>query len=480
MSRWIALTLLCAACSAPPELLPPPFGREKTPRLFFPTGISSTSKGDLVVANGNFDHTYDAGTLVTIRHSFFQQMFAQGRGLGLDCSKPVTIPGDPNPQIAKFRSECDFQIPPAAFAGAALIGNYSGPLFVDERTPPAGGLGVAYTGSRDSNGLNRAVVKSDGSLGCTNDLSSTDCRPANIDLLKQATLEGPYAVVPGTSRVPGEAADRSLVFIGGIVPHIDQILNGTIYTSGTIAALDGSDASLAYSMLASNQFLAAGSGVGPMVFVPDRRQLVMSGCYERRLGSAAGDPPTAKCTGVTNSLRLLDVDAASVAAVRIFEFISGLPTLETVDLQLGGHTLAGDNILWAATRTADALVEVHLPADPSQPPRTFRAASLPLSPATILVIPRPPPFATDLIAVTSLRLGAVMIYDPGEDAVVAQVERLGDQPWKLELLKPQAGDPADAAWVAASVFGNCRIALLEVPFDQPWNARLRGRAGACP
>ena len=92
MNSWIpAALLLAAACSAPPEVRPPPFGEDGNVRLFYPTGLAATpgvtasdgsfqSGGDLVVANSNFDHAYDASTVVTLKHSLFATQMA----LGLD------------------------------------------------------------------------------------------------------------------------------------------------------------------------------------------------------------------------------------------------------------------------------------------------------------------------------------------------------------------------------------------------------------
>ena len=62
------LALLLLGCGAPPTVLPPPFGEvgSQTPRLFFPTGMAVTGDGRLLVANGNFNHAFETGELVSL------------------------------------------------------------------------------------------------------------------------------------------------------------------------------------------------------------------------------------------------------------------------------------------------------------------------------------------------------------------------------------------------------------------------------
>ena len=78
-------------------------------------------------------------------------------------------------------------------------------------------------------------------------------------------------------------------------------------------------------------------------------------------------------------------------------------------------------------------------------------------------------------AVVAEKIGAVAFYDTGTNEVVGQLANLGDSPYTARLL----GTTATSARLAVSVFKGCKVALVEVPFDQPWNASLRGRAGKC-
>jgi len=75
------------------------------------------------------------------------------------------------------------------------------------------------------------------------------------------------------------------------------------------------------------------------------------------------------------------------------------------------------------------------------------------------------------------RAATALQADLGAPAeVAAALDRLGDTPFTLKLLP----SPSGSARLVASVFGDCRLSLIEVPLDQPWNAALRGRAGKCP
>ena len=128
----LAAFCLAAACSLPPEVLPPPFGPEhpQDTHLFFPTGLAPTSAGALLVANGNFNHAYDAGTVVGLSPAFVWGFFRPD----------PSVPGSPlSCDLPNRPGGCDRPIPPDA--PAAMIGNYAGPLVLN-----AAGT-VAYTAS---------------------------------------------------------------------------------------------------------------------------------------------------------------------------------------------------------------------------------------------------------------------------------------------------------------------------------------------
>src|SRR5262249_7767911 len=154
MKRLAALCagLLCA-CSAPvdPALLPPPFGPDEShpenARLFFPTGIV-ISNGWVVVTNSNADRLYDAGEAYSLRASDL---------LGARGAVPSPPPG-------------------SGVAGAALTGNYTGPMVSADG--PAPGQVSLYSASRDTNRLNAlALDTATGRLTCRGPPSVANATP---------------------------------------------------------------------------------------------------------------------------------------------------------------------------------------------------------------------------------------------------------------------------------------------------------------
>jgi hypothetical protein len=465
-SAIVAAALLLGCNTNPPELLPPPFGPNgpQPTRFFFPTGLAKASGGVLLVANGNFNRAFQAGTVVSVKREALDGLLSSN----LDCDVANPDPG------------CTAPIDPAQFfADAVMIGNYAGPLILNtDKT-------AAYTGSRDSGKINAVRVGPLGSLGCpanAGDDARKDCRAGIIDL-QSAGVDGPYAIVAGNSVLPGQAA-QNVLFVSSIIPHIDSISGGNIITSTAVAALLMEDPSkLYFTMQAGAFFIDGGYGVGPMVFDGMRRQLYLSGCYQRSTSLGAGEPGTGLCFGVTtNYLRILNVDAGSTAGLYLLDLradvLSTFTTQLLLDVPDPPATLsAPPATLWATMRSPDSLVVIELPSLPSVPPRVREIVPLPVSPSDMVRIDRgaTPP----LLAIVAERLGAVSIFDTGTDQVVAQVGRLGDSPFNIQQIDCPASKPASAC-LAVSVFGSCRVALIEVPKDAPSKTILRALAGSCP
>jgi hypothetical protein len=130
-------------------------------------------------------------------------------------------------------------------------------------------------------------------------------------------------------------------------------------------------------------------------------------------------------------------------------------------------------------RRPDSLVRIELPALPSIAPRVRKVIPMPVAPADMIRIARPS--ASDLLAVVAEKINSVVIIDTATEQVVAQDGRLGDSPFMIkEVDCPSDAIFSGSACLATSVFGACRVALIEVPKSQPSKTVLRALAGSCP
>jgi hypothetical protein len=459
--RAFLLILVVVACENAPTFLPPPFGPQgKTNiRFFFPTGLAVLPDGSLVVANGNSNHAFDGGTLVSVKRKYLDAFFA-----GQVCTSTSKTCANGIDDVSLHNDD--------VFGGAVMIGSYAGPVVLND----AGN--VAFTASRDSARLDAVTVNPDLSLTCAPNAgtSTTDCRSGTVDL-RAIGVEGPFAIAPGDVVQAGQPAKR-LLYVGSITPRIDEIISGTAYTTSLVAAVDMNDPSqVPFTLVAGSRYLANGAGIGPMLFDPTRRQLIMSGCYQRFTSGGAGEPGTGPCTGTTtNYIRFLDVDAKASGNVQLFDMFPDIPSLQTTALILADpDPVTGvPGTLWATMRLPDALVQIDLPPQPGVAPRVRRVVPLTLAPADLVLVSRPG--KADLIVVAAEKVGDLAIYDVGEQQIVAEVPNLGDSPFALKVLS----NDGVTARLAATVFNSCGIALVSIPLDTPWNAQLNGVAGRCP
>jgi hypothetical protein len=373
---------------------------------------------------------------------------------------------------------CDQSNSQLRFAGAVMIGNYAGPLVLDKSGT------IAYTASRDTAKLNAVRVAPGGVLQCAPGAGdgATDCRRGLVDLRAAASLDGPYGIVAGDSLTPGQSQLQPVLYVSSVIPHVDLIESGILYTSSSVAALDMNDPTrVLFSLEVSSRFLASGTAIGPMTFDAVRRQLYSSGCYERFATGGAGEPGSGFCGNLgTNLLRIVNVDAQASAIPTLIDLYPDVQSTNTTALVLGDPDASGmPTSLWATMTIPDVLVQIQLAPQPSIPPRVRRVVPLPIQPINVKRIVRSDG-GPDLLAVVSEKGGAVAIYDTSVGQVVAQVERLGDTPYDLAQVPCPAGEPADAACLAVSLFGSCAVDLIELSTGSPWNAALRGRLGRCP
>jgi hypothetical protein len=219
-----------------------------------------------------------------------------------------------------------------------------------------------------------------------------------------------------------------------------------------------------------------------MAFDAVRRRLYLSGCYQRTVtGFGAGEPGTIFCgdNGI-NLLRILGADAVGAGASPIeIDLHPDVHSTNTIQLLLADPDPAtqAPTTLWATMRTPDSLVRIELPTVPSIAPRVAEVVPLPVSPADMVRIQRTG--AADLLAIVAEKANSVLIFDVGTDQLVAQVGRLGDSPFMLQQISCPAENTGSAC-LAASVFGACRVALIEVPKSQPQQSALRALVGSCP
>ncbi|MBS2025850.1 MAG: hypothetical protein JST92_25900 [Deltaproteobacteria bacterium] len=461
---------LAAGCPAPPEIKPPPYGPDSSnpsgPRLFFPTGIAVAPSGTVLVVNGNFDRAFDFGSISAISGDFIEGIFAS----------PPADTNDPNQPLP-------VQIPASAFTGNAITGSYGGPLLIDDRQGRGlSGPPIAVFGSRDSSTLNGVQLNPDGSLTCVGSPTEVDCRNGLIDLTDQQIV-APFGLTAGSARLPGSSTDVPVVFVSSLTPWLDLIDNNTVYSRGRVAALRADDPTQPlFATDTSNYNIANGIAGGPIVFDDKRRTIIQAGCYQLYPTTTNSTPSTGKCgTGnISNLLRFVGVDEGNNAEVQLVDISAYVRSNDTSGLALGGFDSNGiARTLYAAVRAPDLIAEIDLPLNPTEQPTVKRAAPLPVSPSNVLLLQRP---ATqpgrDLLAITASGSDSLDIYDTTASQVVARVEGLGDTPYALAQLPVQPGDTS--AKLVVSVFGACRIALIDVSYAQPWQSRLRARLGSCP
>src|ERR1700737_1121360 len=108
----IAATLLALAlagalsCSnSIPDVRPPPFGPDpaqpQPARFFFPTGLGATPSGNLLVVNGNFDHAFEGGTILSIDPAYLAKFLGY-----YDSSLPLPNPTTCVPNFNDPRDAC--------------------------------------------------------------------------------------------------------------------------------------------------------------------------------------------------------------------------------------------------------------------------------------------------------------------------------------------------------------------------------------
>jgi hypothetical protein len=497
-----AALLLTAGCENLPVILPPGFGGGQTPQkdsqFFFPTGVAVTPDKSVLVANGNFGHAFAGGTMVSLDSTYIDGLFnrtsapADG-GPAIDCSQPIAFAdggvnldgGTVGGLVAQFAPDCDVPENQIQFHSGVMIGNYAGPIALNDVGD------TAYVGARDSNTLDAVHVAPGGDLSCAADAGvGIDCRAGLLNTATAinqdgsnsvANLEGPFSIVAGDASLPGQPSQR-VMFVGSLIPYVNSIQSGIPITSSMVSALPQSDPSKPlFTMLASSQFGGGsgggiGGGISSMLYDGVRRRLLVGGCYERFGGTGSGDPATSKCANLNfNFLRFLSVDSGTFSTVASFDLFTQVQSLDLVSMAFSDPdpVSGAPTTLWAVMRLPDVLVKISLPLDASVPPTVRLIVPIPSIPSQLVVIPRPG--VGDIVAVTSEQMGAVAVYDDSVQQVVANVDRVGDSPWGLQLYDRTA----TSVRLVSTLFAGCSLALVEIPLANPSAAALRARIGGC-
>ena len=493
MHRSAALgsALLCACGSAPPTLLPPPFGPDpanpEAARFFFPTGVAIDPTSTwVVVTNANADRQYDGGAMYSFRAADFLTYFPPNAAKG---TLPLPFPGP--------HGETD------SLVGKVIVGNFSGPMVLGGAPTGSGPPLTAYTASRDTNRLNAVALDTvTGALNCRKgasfDASTVDCRAGSLDLSRKFNVEGPYGIVAARVQPPGltPLSPVDVVLVSSLVPRIDETQSGVVLTSAHLAAVRQDDPSVVlYSTTVTDRQFGNGVGSGSMVFDDRNREVILAGCYTR-FGSfsAGGDPSTLKCGTLfpanTSELRFLSVDAGGstdASATRFYSLASQLHAPDITGLAMGDvDATTGLRSLYVSMRVPDAIARIGLSSDLAFLPIVQSVVTTSSQPAQLLRLLRPAGSpGTDLVVATALSTfqtsttaGKLLVLDVAREQIVGQVEGLGDSPFAIAQFPPQAGDAG--AHLVVTMFGSCRISLIDVPYADPASASLRATVGSCP
>jgi len=415
------------------------------------------------VTNSNADRLYEGGAMYSLRAANLLQYF-QGAPAG-------AVP-----------------FPTAALAGAAITGNYTGPLVLVG--------GTAYAGSRDTNRLNAVALNpATGALSCRRGAGvaagGQDCRDS-IDLNKAALVEGPFGMAAGTIHLPGTGGDVQAVMVSSLIPHVEDIQSGVVFSSSHVAVLDQADPTqLLFSTTVTDRLNGSGVGAGPMVFDDRAREVILAGCFTRfNSASAGGELSTLKCGTTANGvnlLRFVPMNAGSSARARLYDLGPQIHSTDTTGLALADVDPAtGVRRLYLTTRFPDTVVRLALSANPAFGPTVESVATISSQPSQILLLRRPTGSSgPDLLAVTgvatyetSTTAGKLILIDGNLGRVVGQVDEIGDTPFAIAQFQPQPGETS--ARLAVTLFGSCGISLVDVPYDRPGGASLRARIGSCP
>jgi hypothetical protein len=465
-----AAALFAVFLAACPEVSPP--NPQPFDRFYFPSGVVhvdalGSTGGVLFVANHNKDRRYDGSALMAIDLDLVDLPLF---GAPVDAAGPK--------QVTDLRSSSAGTVGLSTFAGqlAALrLGPSSVRLFVPSRSE---GMRFQSIDATLGGGGGRTVLSCHTPAGRDDRDCGSQAPSLTPPELERSATGLPRAPVPyGVAvrvRACASAADcgDGTACVAGQCQYLEPaepladvwVTHLSLADSPAGSATSQTIATNAHAYLvrlASRQpkvsvesFLDLGVGQGATnSVVAGTRWVYLSGRYIS---------PSA------NLLRLVDGSGSG------FVFASGLEGAYRVADGRGVALSSDERRVFIVSRSPDALVVAHIANPTGDVPsvQVERAVPIPAGGNELVVVSRAG--RADLVAITSIVAGTVVLYDDDVGSLVAMVSGVGLQPYGIAVQRRGAG-----ARLFVSNFGDGRVAVIDVAdVARPHEARLVAHLGA--
>lgn len=427
----VCVAALASACASPNPGLAPPGADGGAARLFYPLGIDVAPDGSrLYVANANFDRAFNSGTLVSFATSAFD-----------------TAAADPSHALAALPSD----------ATAARLDAFAGVLRVNRDAS------ALYVTTRDHHTLTRVALDAAGLPQCD---PVQGCSAGAIDLAAQDLVD-PYALLLEDVVFPGATAPEPAIIVSHLTPA--SAGSGALAKNARVAVIPerlarASDEPFRNGALSIDIGVPSSSS---LALDPASRRLYVGGCFTR---VSADQAIACSLNSDSTYFRLAPVRSlfpeAGGASVDFADvgFITGGG--ETRDLAVSSDGLQ----LYVATARPSALVVVE--RTDTGKPAPHAVVPLARTPGRMRVLRRA---SGDLVVVSATQSNSVLVVDPTDGQVLAQLSNVGKSPYELTSHPTATGDR-----VYASLFDGCGVVAIDVPGDRPDRASVVSTVGSCP
>jgi hypothetical protein len=451
--------LVWAGCAAETEPQPPP-----TDRFVYPSGIvhlpvsdDPSKQGALYVASANFDKCFDTGAVTALDLD----------NLGLPAiGAPV---GDTPAQIT------DLKVGPE---GIVHIESFAGQMAVWQNA--AGGKPRLFVPTRaEENFLHAIDIQEKAKLACVNGLAN-NCVFGALSLTRN--IEGsendlPRAPAPLGVTV-GETDGQPEVWVTHVEAADSPARTAKNFQTYVVNLPNAGGPELSVT---KDNFISLSSG-----------GLARGGAHATAIGQkyvyVSGRAYVAGQASQFAGFLLRLIDRGNTSRILETNLSSIYTTLEARDVLVGGYDEVQDRErLYIVARGPDVLLVVDVLGAKSAQPRisVVNAVLLPGGASYATLIRRGAPEANDdVVAVTctaTTRIeGVVVLYDTRLGQIVAQVEKVGRQPYGIAVHHPVRTSPAetDKARLFVSNFGDGRVAIIDIPdLTNPQGAQLTAYLG---